>query len=96
MGITTLLSMTVFLMLVAENMPATSDVLPLVGMSSRQAIIVFYLMQCPSRLCALNIPAKQTSAIIRAEAGDPVNQQLRYFGLYSPYVRISVHIFLNE
>jgi len=41
MGITTLLSMTVFLMLVAENMPATSDVLPLVGMSSRQAIIVF-------------------------------------------------------
>jgi len=32
MGITTLLSMTVFLMLVAENMPATSDVLPLVGM----------------------------------------------------------------
>jgi len=31
MGITTLLSMTVFLMLVAENMPATSDVLPLVG-----------------------------------------------------------------
>ena len=32
MGITTLLSMTVFLMLVAENMPPTSDVLPLVGM----------------------------------------------------------------
>lgn len=32
MGITTLLSMTVFLMLVAENMPATSDVLPLVGL----------------------------------------------------------------
>ena len=31
MGITTLLSMTVFLMLVAENMPARSDVLPLVG-----------------------------------------------------------------
>lgn len=31
MGITTLLSMTVFLMLVAENMPPTSDVLPLVG-----------------------------------------------------------------
>ena len=33
MGITTLLSMTVFLMLVAENMPPTSDVIPLVGMS---------------------------------------------------------------
>jgi len=33
MGITTLLSMTVFLMLVAENMPPTSDVLPLVGTS---------------------------------------------------------------
>jgi nicotinic acetylcholine receptor, invertebrate len=31
MGITTLLSMTVFLMLVSENMPPTSDVLPLVG-----------------------------------------------------------------
>ena len=31
MGITTLLSMTVFLMLVAENMPPTSDVLPLIG-----------------------------------------------------------------
>ena len=31
MGITTLLSMTVFLMLVTENMPPTSDVLPLVG-----------------------------------------------------------------
>jgi hypothetical protein len=31
MGITTLLSMTVFLMLVTESMPATSDVLPLIG-----------------------------------------------------------------
>jgi len=31
MGITTLLSMTVFLMLVTESMPPTSDVLPLVG-----------------------------------------------------------------
>ena len=31
MGITTLLSMTVFLMLVTENMPPTSDVLPLIG-----------------------------------------------------------------
>ena len=35
MGITTLLSMTVFLMLVAENMPPTSDVLPLVGRQNR-------------------------------------------------------------
>ena len=33
MGITTLLSMTVFMMLVAENMPPTSDVLPLIGKS---------------------------------------------------------------
>ena len=33
MGITTLLSMTVFLMLVAENMPPTSDALPLMGKS---------------------------------------------------------------
>ncbi|CAG5127639.1 unnamed protein product, partial [Candidula unifasciata] len=32
MGITTLLSMTVFMMLVTENMPPTSDVLPLVGL----------------------------------------------------------------
>ncbi|XP_050419433.1 neuronal acetylcholine receptor subunit alpha-10 isoform X2 [Patella vulgata] len=32
MGITTLLSMTVFLMILAENMPPTSDVLPLVGL----------------------------------------------------------------
>ncbi|KAL5007457.1 hypothetical protein ScPMuIL_016263 [Solemya velum] len=32
MGITTLLSMTVFMMLVAENMPPTSDVLPLIGL----------------------------------------------------------------
>ena len=31
MGITTLLSMTVFLMIVAEKMPPTSDVLPLIG-----------------------------------------------------------------
>ncbi|XP_064614604.1 neuronal acetylcholine receptor subunit alpha-10-like [Liolophura sinensis] len=32
MGITTLLSMTVFLMIVAENMPPTSDVVPLIGL----------------------------------------------------------------
>lgn len=31
LGITTLLSMTVFLMLVAESMPPTSDTLPLIG-----------------------------------------------------------------
>lgn len=31
MGITTLLSMTVFLMIVAESMPPTSDVVPLIG-----------------------------------------------------------------
>ena len=31
MGITTLLSMTVFLMLVTEAMPPTSDSLPLIG-----------------------------------------------------------------
>jgi len=33
MGITTLLSMTVFLMLVTEAMPPTADHLPLIGMS---------------------------------------------------------------
>lgn len=33
LGITTLLSMTVFMMLVAENMPPTSDALPLIGQS---------------------------------------------------------------
>ena len=33
MGITTLLSMTVFLMLVTEAMPPTSDSLPLIGES---------------------------------------------------------------
>ncbi|XP_046325861.1 ligand-gated ion channel 4-like isoform X2 [Haliotis rufescens] len=32
MGITTLLSMTVFLMIVAEQMPPTSDLLPLIGL----------------------------------------------------------------
>ena len=31
MGITTLLSVTVFLMIVAESMPPTSDVVPLIG-----------------------------------------------------------------
>lgn len=39
MGITTLLSMTVFLMLVAESMPPTSDVLPLVGKIIRYAVV---------------------------------------------------------
>jgi len=40
MGITTLLSMTVFLMLVAENMPPNSDVLPLVGKTSPASVHV--------------------------------------------------------
>ncbi|ESN95576.1 hypothetical protein HELRODRAFT_86626, partial [Helobdella robusta] len=40
MGITTLLSMTVFLMLVAENMPPTSDVLPLVGLYYGITIVI--------------------------------------------------------
>jgi hypothetical protein len=31
MGVTTLLSMTVFLMVVAENMPPNSDSVPLIG-----------------------------------------------------------------
>jgi len=31
MGITTLLSMTVFLMIVAERLPPVSDVVPLIG-----------------------------------------------------------------
>lgn len=41
MGITTLLSMTVFLMLVAENMPPTSDVLPLVGKTFIMPVLKF-------------------------------------------------------
>ena len=32
-GITTLLSMTVFLMVIADNMPPNSDSLPLIGKS---------------------------------------------------------------
>jgi hypothetical protein len=37
MGITTLLSMTVFLMIVADSLPPSSDVVPLIGKS-------FYLL----------------------------------------------------
>ena len=44
MGITTLLSMTVFLMLVAENMPPTSDVLPLVGEYRHEYWCVFEIV----------------------------------------------------
>lgn len=43
LGITTLLSMTVFLMLVAESMPPTSDSLPLIGIQySSRLSTVFY------------------------------------------------------
>ncbi|CAG5131903.1 unnamed protein product, partial [Candidula unifasciata] len=40
MGITTLLSMTVFMMLVTENMPPTSDVLPLIGIYYGMTIFI--------------------------------------------------------
>ena len=40
-GITTLLSMTVFLMLVTESMPPTSDVLPLIGEGGYVHVHVF-------------------------------------------------------
>ncbi|XP_050388377.1 neuronal acetylcholine receptor subunit alpha-10 [Patella vulgata] len=40
MGITTLLSMTVFMMLVTENMPPTSDVLPLIGLYYGMTIFI--------------------------------------------------------
>ena len=41
MGITTLLSMTVFMMLVTENMPPTSNVLPLIGQLGLQLVREF-------------------------------------------------------
>ena len=47
MGITTLLSMTVFLMLVTEAMPPTSDHLPLIG---RYFLLLPYLYMSMSKL----------------------------------------------
>ncbi|ESP00162.1 hypothetical protein LOTGIDRAFT_141278, partial [Lottia gigantea] len=46
MGITTLLSMTVFLMILAENMPPTSDVLPLVGLYYGITIAIVSFATC--------------------------------------------------
>ena len=40
MGITTLLSVTVFLMIVAESMPPTSDIVPLIG---RFSLFIIYI-----------------------------------------------------
>lgn len=40
MGITTLLSIVVFLMIVAESMPPTSDVVPLIGMAVSFIVLV--------------------------------------------------------
>jgi len=56
MGITTLLSMTVFLMLVAENMPATSDVLPLVGMYVKAVVSTFFCLPLCLSLSASPLP----------------------------------------
>ena len=53
MGITTLLSMTVFLMLVAENMPPTSDVLPLVGEWLNIFLMLCYIILCYVTLCCI-------------------------------------------
>ena len=45
MGITTLLSMTVFLMLVAESMPPTSSVLPLLGELSCYGVLCWLVFE---------------------------------------------------
>ena len=46
MGITTLLSMTVFMMLVTESMPPTSDVLPLIGQYRFRFVFLLLLSLC--------------------------------------------------
>lgn len=43
-GITVLLSLTVFMLLVAEIMPATSDSVPLIGMCERMFLWVIYIL----------------------------------------------------
>ncbi len=43
MGVTTLLSMTVFLMLVTDSMPPNSESLPLIGILIKQKKISFFL-----------------------------------------------------
>ena len=54
MGITTLLSMTVFLMLVAESMPPTSSVLPLLGeLSLFRKCCVWTCLSYPVRECCV-------------------------------------------
>ncbi|CAF3237092.1 unnamed protein product [Rotaria socialis] len=53
-GVTTLLSMTVFLMLVAENMPPNSDSLPLIGVYYLSAIIIVSIATAMS-VASLNL-----------------------------------------
>ncbi|KAH9503287.1 Ligand-gated ion channel 4 [Bulinus truncatus] len=60
MGITTLLSMTVFMMLVTENMPPTSDVLPLIGIYYGMTIFIVSFATAMTVL-TLNIHHKGTS-----------------------------------
>ncbi|CAL1537662.1 unnamed protein product [Lymnaea stagnalis] len=60
MGITTLLSMTVFMMLVTENMPPTSDVLPLIGIYYGMTIFIVSFATAMT-VFTLNIHHKGTS-----------------------------------
>ncbi|XP_052681532.1 neuronal acetylcholine receptor subunit alpha-10-like isoform X2 [Crassostrea angulata] len=77
MGITTLLSMTVFMMLVAENMPPTSDVLPLIGIYYGLTIIIVSLATGMT-VFTLNIHHK-------GQRGHPVSPIIRkiFFGVFA-------------
>ena len=85
MGITTLLSMTVFLMLVAENMPPTSDVLPLVGkwpgrvLDKNHQASLWYVMRQERHQCDWK---KKTPQKPRTVTGE---KQSSGFGCWSGY-----------
>ncbi|XP_048754412.1 neuronal acetylcholine receptor subunit alpha-10-like isoform X2 [Ostrea edulis] len=77
MGITTLLSMTVFMMLVAENMPPTSNVLPLIGIYYGITIIIVSLATGMT-VFTLNIHHK-------GHRGEPIHPLLKkiFFGVFA-------------
>ncbi|XP_061185601.1 neuronal acetylcholine receptor subunit alpha-10-like [Saccostrea echinata] len=77
MGITTLLSMTVFMMLVAENMPPTSNVLPLIGIYYGITIIIVSLATAMT-VFTLNIHHK-------GHRGYPISPVLKkiFFGVFA-------------
>ena len=53
-GVTILLSLTVFLQLVAETMPPTSDAVPLIGENTSDALYVFfYKIMITSKICSI-------------------------------------------